>query len=118
MLVCEQPGCARPATKRVANGPRMGMALCDEHATTTPPPVAAPGYPPPTQPLPVSGFVLAMFLPIVGVFICREQMLQAQRTGRDNQLARAGFYLSIVSLAFAAAAIFIYVIVIVAVMTA
>ena len=105
MIFCEQPGCERLATTQPPYGPGTGRAWCSEHA---------PGYPPPIQPLPVSGFVLAMLVPIAGIFICRQQMLQAQRTGRDNQLARAGFYISIVHLAVAAFGVFIWIIWIVA----
>ncbi|QAY63009.1 hypothetical protein ET495_06865 [Xylanimonas allomyrinae] len=118
--ICDHPGCPEPATKGISTGPRQGMLFCAQHVAVrpaAPSPARAPAgaY---NSPLPVSGFVLAFLVPFVGIFVCRSQMNLAAHEGRDNQLARAGFYYSAVALAIAGVAVVAYALVIIGVLVA
>jgi len=69
--------------------------LTDQYGVATPQQPYQPYSPTPWAP-PVTGFVLALLIPIVGIFICHSEKRQAAEIGQDNALARAGFAISLV----------------------
>lgn len=65
-------------------------------------------HPPATWTPPVTGFVLALLIPVVGIFICHSEKKQAAAIGQDNALARAGFVYSMVALIIGGAGVLMY----------